>query len=113
MNDIAKGVIIGAVTVGLPLFFGYIFVVKENQLKIAGIEKELTRYNNQMGRTGGAISALKLFVVTAHPDKDYISLASARKLQTLKPSEIMVLASELSKIESQDATFSYAAISAE
>ena len=100
MNDIAKGVLIGVISSAILGGFGYIFVVKENQTKIASIEKSLETMSDDMSKSGESMIALKLFVVSAHPNKDYIPLASAKKLGALEPAEIQLLASGLSSAAS-------------
>jgi len=90
-----KGVLTGILCTALVSGVGYVFLVKENQIKISNLEKSIIKISDSLDDSGKSISALKLYVVSAHPSKDYMSLASAKKLGSFKPSEIVMLASEL------------------
>ena len=95
MSDIMKGVLTGVLCTALVSGVGYVFLVKENQIKISNLEKTITKIADSMDDSGESINALKLFVVSAHPSKNYMPLASAKKLGSFKPSEMEILASEL------------------
>ncbi|ODW25959.1 hypothetical protein [Vibrio parahaemolyticus] len=105
MNEIVKNVlstIIGAAIVGV---FGYVLVVKENQLKIdtlqKTIEEQSARLTGFADRQDVAINSIRLFVVSNHPDKDHstlLSRASFKKLQNLSPQEYPILVKGLNSI---------------
>lgn len=95
MKDVVKGIFVGVISTILVSGVGYIFIVKENQMKIDNIEKILSNYDGEMEASGKSINALKLFVVSAHPDKDYIPIASASKLQRMSAKEVSVLAAAM------------------
>jgi hypothetical protein len=105
MNDIVKGVLIGVISSAVVAGLGYILIVKENQIKIDNIEKILTKYDSQMEKSGETISALKLFVVSAHPDKNYMPIASAKKLEAMDTGAIEVIAASMSKAENKETWF--------
>lgn len=117
MNDVTKQVLVAVITAVILGFFGYTFVVKENQIKIAQLEKSLTKESESMaksiteiskkldihyngikssiGESRSTIDSLKLFVVAAHPNRDHISLTASVKLQSLNSNQFNVLATGL------------------
>ncbi|HAS6444387.1 TPA: hypothetical protein GRR81_25410 [Vibrio parahaemolyticus] len=105
MNEIVKNVlstIIGAAIVGV---FGYVLVVKENQLKIdtlqKTVEEQSTKLTEFADRQDVAINSIRLFVVSNHPDKDHstlLSRTSFKKLQNLSPQEYPILVKGLNSI---------------
>lgn len=123
MSDSAKqiGIAVGSsLLAALVLAIaGYIFVVKENQIRIDSLEKlvkgqsesvedglkeldaafdtHIEKLNRSLDRHRTSVDSLKLFVVAAHPDRDYVSLVSSRKLQSLNSVEFEVLANGLNE----------------
>lgn len=123
MPDSAKqiGIAVGAslLTASILAIVGYVFVVKENQIRIETLENlvksqsesveegledldtaldtHIDKLNSSLERQRTNVDSLKLFVVAAHPDRDYVSLVSSRKLQSLKPAELEVLANGLNE----------------
>lgn len=121
MSDSAKqigiAVLSSILTVLILAIVGYVFVVKENQIKIdtlenlvkgqsesverglreldAALDTHIEKLNGSLERHRTSVDSLKLFVVSAHPDRDYVSLVSSRKLQSLNPLEFEVLANGL------------------
>jgi hypothetical protein len=117
MNDVTKQVLVTLITAAVLGFFGYIFVVKENQIKIEQLEKSIAKesesvaksitditnkldvhYNgikSSIGESRSTIDSLKLFVVAAHPNRDHISLTASAKLQSLNSNQFNVLATGL------------------
>jgi hypothetical protein len=105
MSDVAKGVLIGIIISAIVAGFGYVILVKENQIKIDNIEKLLGKYDDQMEKSGKTLNALTLFVVSAHPDKNFMPIASARKLEAMDSDAIEVIATSMSKVDNKDAWF--------
>ncbi|WP_421911685.1 hypothetical protein [Marinobacter sp.] len=123
MSDSAKqiGIAVGSslLTALVLAIAGYIFVVKENQIRIDSLEKlvegqsesvegglkeldaaldtHIEKLNSSLERHRTSVDSLKLFVVAAHPDRDYVSLVSSRKLQSLSSVEFEVLANGLNE----------------
>ena len=123
MSDSAKqiGIAVGSslLTALVLAIAGYVFVVKENQIRIESLEKlvksqsesvenglkeldsaldkHAEQLNGSLERHRTSVNSLKLFVVAAHPDRDYVSLVSSRKLQSLNPAEFEVLANGLTE----------------
>mgnify|MGYP005989476253 CR=1 FL=1 len=117
MNDVTKQVLVAVITAAVLGFFGYIFVVKENQIKIEQLEKNLAKESESMaksitditkkldahyngikssiGESRSTIDSLKLFVVAAHPNRNHLSLTASAKLQSLNSNQFNVLATGL------------------
>ncbi len=115
MNEIVKGLLIvvgGAIIVAVP---GYLFVVKENQVRIESLQKSvdeiklaqnpllpvpgtLKEIRENTEKLQDSLNATKLFVAQAHPDRDTSSLAAIMKLQGFKPSDFTTLAKGLRNV---------------
>lgn len=102
MIEMIKGVLIGVLSTAVVAGFGYVMVVKVNQEKIANIESMLKEHNGKMSKSDATIGALKLFVVAAHPERDYMPIVSAEKLKAMHSDEIITLAAEISESNSRD-----------
>ena len=97
MKEIYKGVLIGLVTIAIPALLGYVWLIRENQIRIQTIQRDIESLSSRVERGNESLNALKLFVVSAHPDRNYISITSAGKLQDLTAGEINTLAAEIDK----------------
>ncbi len=117
MSHVTNQILITIISAAIISAVGYIFVVKENQLKIQQLEQNLAKESASMtksvtaisqklddyyggiqsniGESRSTIDAIKLFIVAAHPDREHISLAASTKLQTLSSSQLNVLAAGL------------------
>jgi hypothetical protein len=101
MNEIVKGVAIAVLTTGIVAALGYVFLIKENQVKLEYLEKGLNRIESSIKSSSSSIDAIKLFVVAAHPNRNYLPISSSEKLGKLNPNELTVFAQGLSNINYQ------------
>ena len=51
MNDVTKQVLVALITAAVLGFFGYIFVVKENQIKIEQLEKSIAKESESLAKS--------------------------------------------------------------
>lgn len=99
MMEIGKAIIIAVVSGLIVAAAGYLLIVKENQMSIRAVEKEISQLREMGIKTQDSLNATKLFVAQAHPDRDASTLASIMKLKKLDINEITGLASSLRKVE--------------
>jgi len=97
MKEIGKGVLIGLIIAAISAVLGYFCLVRENQIRIQTIQRDIENLSSRVERGNESLNALKLFVVSAHPDRNYIPLTSAGKLQDLTAGEINTLAGQIDK----------------
>lgn len=94
-----KEIIIAVVGASAVALAGYLLGVKENQVNIANIKKDLVEIKEIGEKNGNSLIATKLFIAQAHPNRDASKLASLNKLQKFDSSEVEVLAGALSAVK--------------
>ncbi|WP_061036301.1 MULTISPECIES: hypothetical protein [Vibrio] len=105
MNEIIKNVLSTVIGAAIVAGFGYVLVVKENQIKIEELQNAINQQSINLAafsdRQDVAINSIRLFVVSNHPNKDHstlLSQVSLRKLQGLSPEEYPILVRGLNNI---------------
>lgn len=77
----------------------YLLGVKENQINIDHLKRELADIKAIGEKNSDSLVATKLFIAQAHPDRDISKIASVKKLQQLDRAEIVKLAEALPEIK--------------
>lgn len=77
---------------------GYLLVVKENQVRIEGMQSTLEKLQESSENMRNSLNVTKLFVAQAHPDRNF-SRVSLLKLQNLSKDEIATLAAGLEDVK--------------
>jgi hypothetical protein len=103
VKEITKGILIGLITTAIIAGFGYVCLVRENQLRIQIMQRDMDRLSSQVESGNNSLNAIKLFVVSAHPDRNMLPVSSAKKLQRLEPKEIATLAAHIGRYSSATA----------
>lgn len=98
-RTIIATVIGSLITAGIVAVFAYVFVIKENQMRIANVEKAILEIKHSSKNTTTSVQDLKLFVAQAHPDADLRLIQSVRKLRGLDPNEAIVLRGYFASVE--------------
>ena len=99
MVNWGKALIIAAVS-GLIVALGsYLLVVKENKVRIEGLQSTLEDLRDSSIKIQDSLTATKLFIVQAHPDRNASSLAAVMKLKNLNKAELATLAEGLRNIK--------------
>ncbi|PUB83979.1 MAG: hypothetical protein DBP02_10110 [gamma proteobacterium symbiont of Ctena orbiculata] len=75
----------------------YLLIIKENQMSITALQNEVKQLREMEMKTQTSLNATKLFIASAHPDKDISKLASIKKLQKLNKNELEVLAEGINR----------------
>jgi len=97
MKEIVKSVLIALVTAVILGVFSYTWLIKENQLRAQILQRDLESLSSRVERVNESLNALKLFVASAHPDRNFISITSAEKLQKLTAIELGTLSLQIDK----------------
>jgi len=97
IKEIVKGVIVAIVIAVIFGVFRYIWLIKEIQINIQALKRDTESLSSNLGCMNESLNALKLFVVSAHPDRNYVSIKSAGKLKKLTAGELGTLAAEMDK----------------
>lgn len=87
--------LISAIGGSIVALAGYLLIVKENQVKIDYLSQQVKELQEFESGTRNALAATKLFVVSAHPERDFSALTSLKKIQDTKYKEIEVMAAVL------------------
>ncbi len=103
MKEITRGILIGLITTAIIAGFGYVWLVRENQLRIQIMQRDMDRLSFQVESGNNSLYAIKLFVVSAHPDRNMLPVSSANKLQRLEPKEMATLAALIGRYSSAKA----------
>lgn len=99
MNEITKGVLVGVATAVILSGVGYLLLAKENKVRIDMLLNEVQSVSRRVDRGNESLTALKLFVVSAHPDRDHMTLSSAQKVQQLTGQELGMLAGQMDRFK--------------
>lgn len=95
MRDFWKGVLSAVAGAGILGLFGYVILIEKMSVKIESIESKLSDISSDLKYSGNSLNGIKLFIASAHPDRDIIPLASATKLKSLSNQEIFILGRSL------------------
>jgi len=87
-----KEIIVGLVVAAIMGLGGYILIVKENQVVIEQLQKSFTELKELEMKTTDSLYATRLFVASAHPERDMNLLVSYKKLEELSNEELQQLA---------------------
>ena len=94
-----KEILVGTISGGVLAIAGYILVVKENQVNIEHIKKDLQEIKEIGRKNDTSITATNLFVAQAHPDRDASTLVTTVKLKEFNNEEIYILADTISDVK--------------
>ena len=106
LNDIGREIMVAVIAAVIVAGGAYLLIVKENQIYIVTLQAELTEVKSELVQLRQAdeaaktsLSATRLFVAQAHPDRDPLYMFSALKLKDLDSNEIDILAASLPEVE--------------
>ena len=97
-KSIGWALLSGIITSCLLGAWGYQFVIKENEINIKWLEKEIVKQNQRIEKLDeclcdyrGRIEKLRLCVLSAHPDKFEVTLTSVEKIKVMDFQELGLL----------------------
>lgn len=103
MNDILKGVLIGVIPTAIIAFLGYIWVIKENQLSIDLLKEEVRSISANQDERSKSVNSIKLFIASAHPNKDLSPLLTSTRISELSSKEVADISEILKNLPKQEA----------
>ncbi|WP_459919176.1 hypothetical protein, partial [Desulfocicer niacini] len=68
MNEIVKGVLIALISGSIVAGVGYFSIVRDNQIRIDNLEKQVTELSQEVKQTQKAVNKLAVILATANPE---------------------------------------------
>ncbi len=90
-----KEIIVAIISGAVIAISGYVFVVKENQIRIEFLVEQSKELKQSLKEIKGSVNSTNLFVTAAHPKGDLKLLQTSAKLKSLSIGEIGILGSAL------------------
>ena len=96
-KDIGKQVIAGLLVAAISAGAASMWWARENQLRLQILQRDMDNISSRGDRNTTSITALQLFVVSAHPDRTCLPLTSARKLGEFTAGDLHTLAAQMDR----------------